>query len=471
MDSANWALALLNSAAFLLCLVFLVYVLCIVRPYLHRDEIVPGLSESFSWHLVVPCLNEEDVIADTALALARDFPYATVWCVDDGSDDETPHVLALLQATVPSLRVVSRQLPEARQGKGPALNAAWSQIVATLPEDVDPSQVIVGVVDADGRLDRYCPDCISGADLFGNPEVGAVQVQVRVLTDVDLLATTDTRELAARLGKHPVNRRSSLLVQLQDMEFSGPIAAMQTLRRRTGSVGMGGNGQFTRLSALNRVAIEYGTPWQGALLEDFELGLHVLLCGYRTEYADDTFVAQTGLTQVRPLIRQRSRWSQGGMQCLRYLPRVMSSPDVALPTALEIAYYLYIPWSQLVGSIVFPLAIGIDAWYLLHTAGGLGQWWVAGAWGLAPLAVLFGILPHVIWGPLYRLRTGCVFSFRKAVGLGLANIGYGYLLQVSTWWAFVRLVRRRRDWKKTVHTQPLSNHGTLEPRELQESAA
>ena len=79
---------------------------------------------------------------------------------------------------------------------------------------------------------------------------------------------------------------------MQDIEFRTAIAAMQTLRVQTGSVGLGGNGQFTRLSVLDEIAQRAGCPWHGALLEDYELGLHVLLAGYENRYVDETYVAR-----------------------------------------------------------------------------------------------------------------------------------------------------------------------------------
>lgn len=449
MDSARWLLALLNTTAFLLCVGFLVYVLCILRPFLRRPDDVPGHQEGFTFHLVLPCLNEEAVIGATVRHLVASFPEAVLWCIDDGSDDDTPGVLADLAARFPAVRVVTRTLPAARQGKGAALNAAWRAIDAATPPGVDRDRLVVGVLDADARLERICPDVVCGPEFFGDPQVVAVQVQVRITSDVDALVSNDLQHLAGRAAGR--RTRDPLLVQLQDLEFVGPIAAMQTLRRRTGSVGMGGNGQFTRLSALDRIAVEHGTPWHGALLEDFELGLHVLLTGARTEYCDSTFVAQAGLARVRPLVRQRSRWSQGGMQCMRYLLPVLRSPLVPLPGALEIAYYLYLPWSQLLGSIVFPVALLLDCYYAFDTEGGPAQWLRAGAWGIAPLAVLFGALPYLVWGPLYRIRSGGAVTRRRAFVLSVASIGYGYLLQAAVWWALIRLVRGRSDWKKTAH--------------------
>jgi hypothetical protein len=67
---------------------------------------------------------------------------------------------------------------------------------------------------------------------------------------------------------------------MQDLEFRTAIAAIQMSRGATGTISMGGNGQFTRLSALDSIAGPTGSPWRGSLLEDFELGVHLLTAGY-----------------------------------------------------------------------------------------------------------------------------------------------------------------------------------------------
>ncbi|WP_369069181.1 glycosyltransferase family 2 protein [Kineococcus terrestris] len=447
MSSPHLGLALLNTAAFVLCVAFLAYVVSVLRPFLRHGEVELGDRADFTWHVVIPCLDEETVIVGTVQHLLDTFPEATVWCVDDHSTDLTPDLLAWLAARHEKVRVVSRRRPVARRGKGEALNAAWRAISAELPPGADRSRVVVGVVDADGRLEQFCPDVIAGPTLFGDPSVGAVQVQVRITQDVDALVGTDLDRL---VGSTARTRGDHLLVRLQDLEFAGPIAAMQFLRRRTGSVAMGGNGQFTRLTALDDVAREHGTPWHGALLEDFELGLHVLLAGHRTEYCHDTFVAQDGLDRVGPLLRQRTRWAQGNIQCLRYLWRVLNSPQVPVAGALEVAHYMWVPFSQVLGSVVFPLSTLVTCWYALTHPTGADEWLLAGAWGLVPLALLFGVLPHALWGAFYRTHCGTFITRRQAAWMAVANIGYGYLLQVCAWRALFRVLRGRTEWDKTA---------------------
>jgi len=436
-ESHTLGLAFLNAATFLLCGSFIAYVVILVVPYVWHRPAESGDAEDFQWHFFIPCLDEALVIDATVRRLTATFPTAEVWCIDDASEDATLAILDDLADEYPTVHVVARTFPDARQGKGAALNAAWEALSAWLPDEVDRTRIVVGVLDADGELDANCPTVIAGPEFFGRPNVGAVQIRVRVATD----------RLA---GAQSAPRLRLFLVRLQDVEFSGVIAAMQLLRRHLGSVGMGGNGQFTRMSALDRIAQEYGSPWHGSLLEDFELGLHVLLTGSATAYCDDTWVRQEGLTSLRALVRQRSRWAQGSMQCLRYLMPILACADIEVGAALEISYFLFLPWIQLAGGALYATTGIVLAWYALTAPGGVSGWLGTGAWGLIPLFVLFGLGPLTVWGPLYRRSVDRGISRRTAWLIGLANWPYSYVHHLATWWAFIRVAQARHDWKKTA---------------------
>lgn len=435
-----------NAGAFLVCAAFLAYVALILWPYLRRKPDVTGSADDFSWHLLVPCRDEEAVIEATVRGLVASHPRARIWCIDDASTDATPAILGRLADEVPQVQVVTRTLPEARTGKGPALNAGFSAIVSSLRPGCDPAKVIVGVIDADGSLDPRCLDVISGPSMFGDPTVGAVQIQVRMLDHVPLLAD--------RVGAGPSTRRGRLLVRMQDLEFAGPIAAMQVLRRHLGSVGMGGNGQFTRLSDLYRVSRTHGTPWHGALLEDLELGLHVLLTGGRTQYCHDTWVAQEGLPSLRRLIRQRTRWAQGSMQCARYLWPVLTSPRISTGGAVEIAYFLLQPWLQLLGGILYAVCGFILVSGVAQSFGDPSALLNPTTFGVLALFLLFGMGPLVVWGPVYRSRVDRTTTRRRALLLGLTNAAYLYINHVAVWTAFYRIIRMRHDWAKTERNGP-----------------
>src|SRR5579859_3337125 len=370
---------------------FLTYLTAIVVPYLRRQPEPPGDAARFDWHFVVPCLNEETVIGQCLAGLRSQFPAAHVWVVDDASMDGTAAVVSAAADTCELVHLIRRRLPQAQTGKGHALNAAYRVLSEYLPSGADRSRVIVCVVDADGMPAPGALDQVAGPGGFGSPDVGAVQIAV-------LMSNRGGRGGPA--GRGPVGQWfARYLVRMQDLEFRTTIAAMQTLRDRTGSVGMGGNGQFTRMSALDEVAARYGHPWDDALLEDYELGLRVLLSGYRNRYCHDTYVEQEAVTSLRRLLAQRARWSQGNMQCTRYIPQILLSEHMSNAGAVESIYYLILPFIQIVGIVVWPAMY--LAWVLRVTAadqGSVGA--LVGAWWLLILVAVMGVAPFAMWGPI-----------------------------------------------------------------------
>lgn len=433
--------ALAQAIALLMSVAFITYVLIIVRPFMRDRPRPAGKAESLSWHFFVPALNEERVIGQTVDHLRATFPRTDVWVIDDASDDETAAIIARRAYADPLVHLVPRFLPAARTGKGDALNAAYRALSDWLPNRTDRSRTIIGVVDADGRLAPNCLDVCAGQRLFGDTGVGSVQVLVRMLNRADRRSRPDRGRVVNFVG-HVLNR-------LQDLEFRVPISAIQVTRRFTGTVGLGGNGQFSRLSALDVVADRAGRPWRGALLDDYELSLHLMLTGHRNAYTQDTYVDQEALPDVRRLIRQRTRWGQGTMQCGSYLRQLWTSEHVSRIGALEATYYLSQPWLQLIGTFVYPvpfvlLLIG----YVAHPAA-MASWALVGGWMAAAYYVTFGVGPFLLWGPLYRKRCEPDLTIVQALGLGLAYSGYVLMIYVTSWRALSRILRGRREWFKT----------------------
>jgi 1,2-diacylglycerol 3-beta-glucosyltransferase len=425
-------LGLTQALALTMSVAFLTYVCLIVVPYLRHRPDKPGDEDTFDWHFLVPCRDEEAVIEGTLTYLLREFPSAHVWVIDDDSDDATASVVEACADE--RVHLVRRTRPEARTGKGDALNAAYRELVSWLPADADTMRTIVVVVDADGRP---APDCLSvcAADhLFGDESVGAVQIDVWM----------------SNRGVRPPNgsRFAAALVRMQDLEFRTAIAAIQTSRGLTGTISMGGNGQFTRLAALASIADAAG-PWRGALLEDFELGVHLLTSGWRTGFTRDTHVAQEGLYSLRRFLSQRTRWGQGTMQCARYVRRIWDSPHLTTLGAAEMLYYLAQPWLQLLGTLVYPipfLLLGIRAF---GAPAEVWSWFSGGAWLLFAVYGSFGLLPFLVWGPIYRARCEPAASALRGVGYGFAYALYIYTFYVTSWRALFRLVRKRNGWVKT----------------------
>ncbi|WP_191243902.1 glycosyltransferase family 2 protein [Amycolatopsis deserti] len=422
---------------------FLVYVAVIVVPFARRKPRPSGDSSAFTWHFFVPCRDEEAVIGDTIRYLRSTFPQAHVWIVDDDSDDRTAEIVTGLRVrdsvADPNLHMVRRRRPHARTGKGDALNAAYAQLVAFqgLREDYD--RVVVVVVDADGRPAPDCLDVCSAGHLFGDPRVGAVQVDV-------WMSNRDTPPSSrSRLGR----MFGLKLAQLQDLEFRTAIAAIQTSRRYTGTISMGGNGQFTRMSALASIGGAELEPWRGSLLEDFELGVHLLIAGWRTEFTADTHVSQEALYSLRRFLTQRTRWGQGTMQCGRYLRRIWDSAHISTFGAAEMMYYLAQPWLQLLGSLIYPIPFLVFLGATVTDPSRMGAWFTDGGWILFAIYGTFGLAPFVVWGPIYQWKCLRSKNFLRGLGMGLAYALYIYTFYITSWRALARLVRGRNGWTKT----------------------
>ena len=376
--------------------------------------------------VLMPCLNEAEVIAASVQRLLDIHdPGLHVMVIDDGSDDGTGDVVQALGD--PRAEVLRRVLPNARRGKGEALNNALA-VVRERFAGCDPSSVIIGVVDADGRLD---PHAIAEARrAFAPAEVGAVQMGVRIN-----------------------NRFSSLLARMQDMEFVVFTAVFQEGRRRLGSVGMGGNAQFARLSALNSLGRR---PWTRSLTEDFDLGVRLNGAGWTNEYWGRAAVPQQGVTSGRRLLRQRTRWFQGNLQSAHLLGRVarrqrgLSRADslwqILTPSVL-------LAGSFLVASFLSTLVLAVTA-----AVRGAPQSWL---WVLSAYLLAFG--PGLVFGWLYwRVERSEGLGLLRALAYSHLFVLYGLMPCLIGWRALARQATGRTGWAKTAReVDPEEEQATL----------
>jgi cellulose synthase/poly-beta-1,6-N-acetylglucosamine synthase-like glycosyltransferase len=384
-------------------------------------EAADPIGQTFPFWIVVPALNEERVVAATvraALALEEPRTPVRVLVVDDGSDDNTPGVLAAIDD--PRLFVLRREPPNARKGKGEALNAAYAFIRdAALKEGIF-DQCIVGVIDGDGRgvygmlgeVARY----------FADPAVGGVQSRVRI------------------------HNRDRLLAFLQDLEFSCIANASQILRDTVGSAELGGNGQFVRLSSL---AVLGDAPWSSCLVEDLELGLRLHLAGHRIRYASRATITQQGLVDVKRMVRQRTRWAQGNLQCLRYVPRLIATPTVSSMALLEFLYYLLAPWLIAPVSLLVLGLAGLTA-AGLATGQNFHGFVASGPSGPASIGIWLAALtfPGVVWALVHKVKNGDEPLIRTLL-VGLAYPGFLVIGIAATWRALGRHLTGRNSWAKT----------------------
>jgi 1,2-diacylglycerol 3-beta-glucosyltransferase len=285
---------------------------------LNPPEPPPSGADAFTWVFMVPAMNEEVVIADSVERLLA-IPVARkrIVVIDDASDDRTPQILAAIDH--PDLFVLRRDEPDAQKGKAAGLNYAYR----ALRDHTDRAGTIVVIIDADGRLDAAAP--LHASAHFADPAVGGVQALVRMYN-----------------RGHP-------LVWMQDVEFGVYGHLFQAGRNHWGTAGMGGNGQFNRLSALDDVANVEG-PWRDKLTEDQDLGLRLISAGWEGRQDLKAVVEQQGLPKLRPLFRQRTRWSQGNLQAIALWREVMGTRTLGFGPRIEQMAYLFMPfWQGLIG--------------------------------------------------------------------------------------------------------------------------
>ena len=381
---------------------------------------------------VVPCLNEERVLkASLDRLTSLDHPGIHILVIDDGSDDGTADIVR--SHPDPRVRLFQRVLPEARQGKGEALNAAvrhlvGSELIAGLPQ----SEVIVCVMDADGRLDPHALDEVM--PMFHDEQLGAVQIGVRIN-----------------------NRQQNLLARMQDIEFVLFTHVFQRGRRHLGSVGLGGNGQFVRLSALTGLG---PSPWSRSLTEDLDLGVRLHIDEWDIEFCSTSSVHQQGLVDVKRWIKQRTRWFQGHLQSWNLVPWVLR--DLAGARGADILYHLTSPFLLLVTSF---LSAAFAFWVLDILLGiALGQA-VVSPWWLSAYLVAFG--PAVLFGFVY-------WSQEKHQGLNpfvAVMLIHGYVLYallwyVAGWKAAYRAVIGQNSWTKTERNVESRNQVDTSAEEL-----
>ncbi|GII98486.1 cellulose synthase/poly-beta-1,6-N-acetylglucosamine synthase-like glycosyltransferase [Sediminihabitans luteus] len=384
-----------------------------------RADRTPRADESdFMWVFVVPAMDEEVTIADSVGRLADvRATHRRIVVVDDASADATPTVLAGLD--VPDLRVVRRELPEARIGKAAVLDLAWRMIgeeLAGVPRD----RVIVGVVDADGRLDPGAPSVL--AQHFADPRVGGVQTLVRIYN------------------------QTGYLTWAQGLEFSVFGRVMQLARSWWGTANMGGNGQFNRLSALDDLVVDEQMPegvargpWRDKLTEDQDLGVRMVQAGWRGEQTNAAVVEQQGVPNLRRLYRQRTRWAQGGWQVVPDVLGVRRMRHVSLVARLDAVMYLLTPVVQAAVAVGMTMTF----WY----------------WVVEDVAILPRVIPAMVLfvvaalGPAplgVLLRGGTRREVATALIVVLPYMLYSLITYPVVWRALGRQLLRRHGWAKTA---------------------
>jgi 1,2-diacylglycerol 3-beta-glucosyltransferase len=361
------------------------------EPAIRAGLVVP--PEDCVVYYLIPCRNAGLVIGDTVRSLLAD-SRGLVVVVDDASDDRTGELAAA--AGGDRAVVVRRERPDARRGQGPALNAGFAQVLRDAGvRAIAASRITVCVMDPDGRLSAGALDGVLA--LFEDPQVGGVQLPARI------------------------RNRDSLLTVMQDLEVRGACAIAQLGAMACGTVTQGGNGQFTRLASL----LEVGpAPWPAQLAEGRDLSLALAARGWRVACAPDACVSQPGVTSLRALVGQRTRWYTGRVQAVAWLRELWSSRQLSrlarikLATCLLVRWALVLPWSVIFSCnllIMVTCAAGWRGAYRLVTGAHGGARTRGMDEGQAAPVPASPVLPA---GPRWRAHAGAAAGRGTAAGEG-----------------------------------------------------
>lgn len=411
--------AIVFSVAFVVIVVSMgwniwLYVLSLRYRYAGPDPVEP---DGFLWVFLVPALDEEITIADSVQRLlGSSCSNRKVIVVDDGSTDGTPGILESISH--PDLIVLRRDLPDAQNGKAAALNHGWRHVSELLADGAlggfTAERTILVVVDADGRLEPNSPQIASG--WFAQPDVGGVQVRVRIYN------------------------RHHLLTWFQDVEFGVFGMFYQAARARLGTAGMGGNGQFNRMSALDQLAERNGSggPWRDRLTEDQDLGLRLVEAGWRCGQDNRITVDQQGLPGLPRLFRQRTRWSQGNMQAMSQISQVHRVPR-SLGARFDLYMWLLQPVLQ--GIVGIAMATSVVVWATRDVGFLPSNWFMIVVFYLLGFTgVTLGCVARSGKGPINWIRGWLLATVYAA---------YSWLLWPVLARATFRQVFRRGNWVKT----------------------
>ncbi|MGO1292198.1 MAG: glycosyltransferase [Brevibacterium linens] len=415
----------------------LAYVSLLLIAYVRQKAVDPGDPTDFTWHFLIPCRDEESVIAETVSAARTSFPTAHIWVIDDASEDSTAAIVTDIMDVDDRTHLISRVLPEARTGKGKALNAAYLSVSEYVGADpADRARAVIGVLDADGFLSDNALAVLSGPAGFGDDTLGAAQLEVWMKNRGD-------KQPRPGRGRY-LNLLGRFLIRMQDIEFRTSNSAMQQLRVTTGTVGMGGNGQFTRLTVLDALTDDHGEPWGNKLSEDYELGLNILTRGFRNGYFPQAHVSQEALPYFRRLLTQRTRWGQGIMECASNLPALRKSRVLKFPGFVEIHYFMSQPWLMMLNLLLIPIVTAVAI-----AQGFFGFVSDAATWIIVLTGLVFVVLPYALWGPLYRRWGPEPIGRASSVLLGLGYLVYVYFTYFYYPRAIARMVTGRNSWAKT----------------------
>lgn len=366
--------------------------------------------------LIIPAMNEYQALKRNMQNLidmhdqCKDFINLKLVFVDDDSCDGTTNLLREYLHN-DNIYVFHRIKPNAQIGKGPALQDAVDRITRM---NYSLDSTILGIIDADSLFDKtYLQKVV---EAFKNSNYDLVQ------TRVDIFNTNNN------------------LTLMQNFELSIYNGLLQMARTNWGSALASGNGQFVTLKMAEDVG------WSKSLLEDCEFSLKGLLKGYRGTFLNTTGIKQEGVITLKRLIRQRTRWCQGGLQCLKiYGRKIINSTQ--LPTVIKtfVILFLLVPYFSI---IIAPASIVSLIVLILYAK----RNFVVSVMVIIILAIIDYVSNGLmIWKQWREANFETKLSFLKMLRIIFSFSIYRWILAFIPYRSIAREIVGKNSWVKTSH--------------------
>jgi peptidoglycan-N-acetylglucosamine deacetylase len=289
----------------------LVLIFAILEKYHFTPQRIYDNATRISVSVIVPAYNEAKVIEKTIDSLLLStYPYFDIIVVDDGSTDQTSHIVQEKYGNNPKIRLLTKK----NTGKGNSMNYAIEHT------SVD----VVIVIDADTM---FAPDTIGMlARHFCDPSVGAVS------------------------GNVVVWNRENLLTHLQALEYN----TSQNLDRRAYDV-------------MNIITVVPGAVWawrreiimglgwfsHDTLAEDSDMTISILRAGYHIHHEEYAYAYTEVPTTWGIFAKQRFRWAFGVLQVTwKHIDAVFARDT---PIALRLFIFPSFMIYQIIVPIIAPL--------------------------------------------------------------------------------------------------------------------
>ena len=263
------------------------------------------------------------------------------------------------------------------------------------------------------------------------------------------------------------NYSTNLLTRMFSLEYGYWFGTMLPgLDRMALPIPLGGTSNHFRVPELRSLI-----GWDPHnVTEDADLGLRAAVEGYRVGVIDSD-TEEEACAEVRPWIRQRTRWIKGYMQTAlvhlrspRHLVRQVGVVDA-------MAFLLLIAGTPLTFLLAPVMWAGTAAWY------GFGEPQLpllnSGAfWTIALINLVIGNGVMIALNVMAAVRG----QGWRAAPYALLNPLYWVLHSIAAWRALVQLIRNPFYWEKTPHglgqlTPPAGAPGVAQPRVAQEMTA